>query len=161
MIDMGKKSYVGTVYGMKATPRHLLLSSDGSLLYISSNASGYVSSYRTEDIVDAAISGQKKLKPLDEVRTGAGTRTITLSPDGKFIFAAVNGISRIVAIDAGRMKVLTDIKTDSYPVGMSLSPDGKQLWVTSQGKKGIGGNSVTVYKISEQIAPSVHSRNFP
>lgn len=148
VIDVAKESYVGTVYGMKPTPRHLVLSAEGDRLYISSNYSGYVSSYRTDELISAAVSGKKVLKPELESMTGRGTRTISLSPDGKLIYAAVKGESKVKVLDSKTMKVLLEIPTDSFPVGMAVSPDGSQLWVTAQGTSGVGGNAVSIYSVS-------------
>ena len=147
VIDVKRESYVATVYGMRPTPRHLVLSAEGDMLYLSSNYSGYVSSYRVDDLLNAALSGRSVLKPQQEVRTGRGTRTISLSPDGRFIYAAVKSESRIKVIDRDAMEVMFEIPTDSFPVGMAVSPDGSQLWVTAQGSKGVGGNSVSVYSV--------------
>ncbi|MBE9535806.1 MAG: beta-propeller fold lactonase family protein [Proteobacteria bacterium] len=154
VIDVKKESYVDTVYGMKPTPRHLVLSAEGDLLYLSSNYSGYVSSYRVDKLINAALSGKGRLRPQQEVMTGRGTRTISLSPDGRLIYAAVKGESRIKVIDSGSMKVMLEIPTDSFPVGMAVSPDGTQLWVTAQGSKGVGGNSVSVYKVRRELLAS-------
>jgi len=151
VIDVKRESYVGTVYGMKPTPRHLVLSTEGDILYLSSNYSGYVSSYRVDELVNAALSGKALLKPQREVSTGRGTRTISLSPDGRLIYAAVKSESRIKVIDSDTMEVLLEIPTDSFPVGMAVSPDGSQLWVTAQGSNGVGGNSVSVYSVREAL----------
>ncbi|MDH5180900.1 MAG: beta-propeller fold lactonase family protein [Gammaproteobacteria bacterium] len=148
VIDVLKKRYIGSIFGMPHTPRHLLLSPDGNQLYLSSNMHGSVSKYNVADIVKAVKKKQRQLKPLVTTRTGSGTRTISISPDGKYIFAAVNKESRVVALQAADLAFLFQINADSYPVGMDISPDGKQLWVTAQGRKGRGGDSVMVYSIS-------------
>ena len=46
------------------------------------------------------------------------------------------------------MKVVSRIRADSYTVGLAVSPDGRQVWTTSQGKRGKGGNSVCVYRVT-------------
>ena len=51
------------------------------------------------------------------------------------------------------MTVDTRLRADAYPVGAAISPDGTQLWVTSQGRGGKGGNSVCVYRVSPAPAP--------
>ena len=51
---------------------------------------------------------------------GTGARTITLSADGKFIFAAINNLSKIVVIDREKFKVINEIEADSFPVGMDM-----------------------------------------
>lgn len=147
VIDVAKRKYLGTVQGMRPTPRHLVLSADGQLLYLSSSFAGYVAEYRTEDLLSAVGRPGRTLKPLREQHTGGATRTIALSSDGKMLFAAVNKESKIVALSAPSLQPLAEIPTDSYPVGMDVSPDNTQLWVTAQGRKGRGGNSVSVYRI--------------
>jgi DNA-binding beta-propeller fold protein YncE len=148
VINIRARQYIGTVRGMRPTPRHLELSSDGSILYLSSSFAGYVSAYRTRDVVAAAQRHQSTLAPLRETHTGAATRTIALSPDNRLIFAAVNKESKIMVLDASSLNPLFSLDADSYPVGMAVSPDGKQLWVTSQGRKRRGGNSVMVFRIN-------------
>lgn len=147
VIDVRTRKYLATVRGMRQTPRHLLLSPDGNTLYLSSSFAGYVSAYHVNDLVDAARRGQSRLSPLRETYTGAATRTIAISPDGRFIYAAVNKESKIVVLAAESLMPLVTLPADSYPVGMAMSPDGSQLWVTAQGRKRRGGNSVMVYQI--------------
>jgi DNA-binding beta-propeller fold protein YncE len=148
VIDTQKMRYIGTVKGMRQTPRHLVLSSNGETLYLSSSFAGYVSAYRTRDLIGAALRRQPTLRPLREAYTGAATRTIDISPDDRLIFAAVNKESKIVVLEAETLEKLLELPADSYPVGMAVSPDGSQLWLTSQGRKRRGGNSVSVYEIS-------------
>ncbi len=153
VLDVERRAYLGTVRGMQPTPRHLLLSPDGQRLYLSSNVGGYVSVYRTADLVaalqtpKAQKSRSAKLAPLLETRTGSGTRTIALSPDGATLYAAVNRESKLVALRADTLKPVLEIAADSYPVGLAVSPTGHQVWVTSQGVLHNGGNSVLVYRI--------------
>ena len=148
VIDMENLVYLGTVFGMKPTPRHMVLSPDGKLLYLSSNISGYVSSFLLNDIIESVKKGKRNIKALHEVRTGVGTRTIQISPDGSLLFAAIKYESRIAVIRTDRMELLMKVPTDSYPVGLDISPDGSQLWVTAQGAKGYGGNSVSAYSLT-------------
>lgn len=157
VVSLVKQKYLGTVFGMKPTPRHLILSPTGEHLYISSSFAGVVSKYRVKDFITAVKKKNRKsrrLKPLQSYKTGPATRTIALSPDGSLLFAAVNGTSRVVALQTKDMKPIASIDTDSYPVGMAVSPDGTQLWVTAQGKKRRGGNSVSVYSIKSQANQS-------
>ena len=150
IIDVRTQRYLGTVRGMRQTPRHLVLSPDGKTLYLSSSFAGYVSAYHVDDLIAAARRRQSRLAPLREIRTGAATRTIAVSPDGRFIYAAVNKESKIVVLAADSLTPLVSLPADSYPVGMAVSPDGRQLWVTAQGRKRRGGNSVMVYQIDSR-----------
>jgi YVTN family beta-propeller protein len=152
VIDARRGKYLGTVHGMRPTPRHLELSSDGKRVYLSSSFAGYVSYYELADLIDAVEHKRAQLKPAMEGYAGPATRTIALSPDGKFVYAAVNKDSKIVVLDAESLQAVATVDADSYPVGLAVSPDGGQLWVTAQGRDGRGGNSVSVYAVTTRLA---------
>lgn len=148
--DVATKKYLGTVTGMKPTPRHLALSPDGTELFLSSNVSGYVSKVPVADVVAAlskAGGTRVALAGWREAYVGAGARTVAVSPDGKHLYVAVQSSAEVVVVAAGDMTVDTRIRADAYPVGAAIAPDGTQLWVTSQGRGGKGGNSVCVYRV--------------
>lgn len=148
-VDTGR--YLGTVLGMKPTPRHLSLSPDGATLYVSSNVSGYVSSIATAEVVEALRAAGAKRVTIGgwrELYTGAGSRTLAVSADGRFLHVAVQSTAELVTIDAATMTIAARVRADAYPVGIAVSPDGAQVWVTSQGRSGRGGNSVCVYRVT-------------
>ncbi|MCP4871750.1 MAG: peptidoglycan-binding protein [Proteobacteria bacterium] len=148
--DVATGEYLGTVLGMKPTPRHLVLSGDGATLFLSSNVSGYVSRIDLPLVVDALRAADGKRVTVEgwqAVYVGIGARTISTGPGDRYIFSAVNGASEIVVIDAATMNIVSRVRTDSYTVGLAVSPDGTQVWTTSQGRKGAGGNSVCVYAV--------------
>ncbi len=150
--DVASGAYLGTVEGMQPTPRHLVISPDGAWLYLTSNRSGYVSKIALTKVVEALRGADGARVPLDgwhETYVGGGARTLEVSPDGRWLFAAVNASAEIVALDAGTLAVVGRVRTDSYAVGLAVSPDGKQLFATSQGRGGKGGNSVCVFSVEE------------
>lgn len=148
--DVATKKYLGTVVGMKATPRHLALSPDGADLYLTANVSGYVSKIPTADLVAALRSANGKRVPLggwQEVYVGAGARTLAVSQDGAHLYIAVQSSAELVVVSSKTLAIETRIRADAFPVGAAVSPDGAQVWVTSQGRSGKGGNSVCVYRV--------------
>jgi DNA-binding beta-propeller fold protein YncE len=155
--DVATKKYLGTVVGMKATPRHLGLSPDGSELYLTANVSGYVSKIPTAEL-DAALrsAGGKRvnLAGWQEVYVGAGARTLAISPDGAHLYIAVQSSAELVVVSAKTLTIEARIRADAFPVGAAVSPDGTQVWVTSQGRSGKGGNSVCVYRVTTETAAS-------
>lgn len=148
VVDVEKSNYLGSVYGMKDNLRHLVIHAD--YLYLSINKYGYVQRAEWQKLLAHFLEfGRSKPYPeWQSVYVGTGARTIVLRKDGKYLFAAVNNESKIVAVRTDDMKVVAECKADSYPVGMDISEDGKWLMVTAQGKSNGGGNSVMVYEIN-------------
>lgn len=147
VVDVVNKKYLGSVSGMKTNMRHLVISN--SNLYISINSSGYVQKAPLNDFLTHfnSVKNKQPYKNWQSVFVGKGARTIVVSPDGKYLFAAVNNMSKIAIVRTHDMKLIAECKADSYPVGMDMSSDGQWLIVTAQGKSGGGGNSVMVYKV--------------
>ena len=150
--DVESGRYLGTVRGMRPTPRHLVIDDKGQSLFLSSNASGYVSKVSLERLVQALQGADGELVELSAFEAtfvGSGARTISLGSEDRYIFAAVHMGSEVVVIDSLTMKVVSRIRTDSFTVGLTVSPDGTQVWATSQarGEEG-GGNSVCVYEVT-------------
>jgi DNA-binding beta-propeller fold protein YncE len=88
-----------------------------------------------------------ELTGWEEVEVGPGARTIEITKDGRWVFAAVNTAAELVVVDTTRMTVAARIRVDPYSVGLDIAPDGSRVWTTSQGRTGHGGNSVCVYDV--------------
>jgi YVTN family beta-propeller protein len=149
--DLQTNTFLGTVDGEQPTPRHMVISPDGRWLYLTSNKAGVVAKIELNRMIEAlqsAKGGHVVLNDRQEVDVGSGARTLELSPDGKRIYVALNSNAELVAIDAATMTVQARVRTDAYTVGLAVSPDGRQVWTTSQGNSGKGGNSVCVYEVS-------------
>lgn len=148
VIDAETFDYLGTVTGMKTNLRHLAI--EGDYLYLSANGPGFVQRIDWRQLVKERVqqqAGTISVTGFEGAYVGPGARTIALTSDGRYLFAAVNSASKIVAVRTSDMKVVAEVRADSYPVGMDISPDDKLLVVTAQGKGGNGGNSVMVYRI--------------
>ncbi len=151
VFDTRDFSSLGNLTGMHSNLRHLII--NGEYLYLSANKPGYVQRGSWRELTKFRIENpgtSLKYEKWDEVYVGTGARTITVSPDGQYVFAAVNTLSKVVAVNTKNMKVVAEIPADSYPVGMDISPDGKMLVVTAQGKSNGGGNSVMIFRINRK-----------
>lgn len=137
----------GTLSGMMGNVRHLVIVGDE--LFLSSNKFGYVQKCKLSSAISALGNSNKTVKFNDwkSCFVGYGARTISVTKDGKYIFAAVNNESKISVVRSSDMKVVNSIPADPYPVGMALSKYETRLMVTAQGKNDHGGNSVTIYSI--------------
>ncbi|MGZ3945117.1 MAG: YncE family protein, partial [Mucilaginibacter sp.] len=79
--------------------------------------------------------------------TGLGARTITITADGKYLFANANNESKVSIVRTSDMKTIGSVRADPYPVGMTIDKSNKYLVVTAQGRNDKGGNSVMIYEI--------------
>lgn len=149
VIDVRAKKYLGRVTGMMSNVRHLVIRN--GWLYLSINKGGYIQRIRLEDFLNAATNMQSKTVKLDgweNCKVGAGARTIEFSPDGRYIYAACNSVSKLCVVEVSSYKMVAQIDVDSYPVGLDVSADGRYVFVTSQGRSGSGGNAVNIYEVT-------------
>lgn len=161
VFDVAGKSekYLGTVFGIQPGPRDIHLTEDGKTLYTGCNASGSIAKIDVPSLLEKfnAIKKPEKLRYdskdviFKRMSVGMGMRSFKISPDGQYIFAAINNSSEVVILKADSLAILGRMPVDSYPVGLSVSPDGTRLWVTSQGKENRGGNSVSVFLIKDYL----------
>jgi len=149
IFDIKQQKYLGTIYGTKNNIRHMVIKDD--YLYLSSNKDGVVEKTKWKNMLDYFLANETKknlqYKTWKTDFTGLGARTITLSADGKYLFATANNESKISIVRTADMKTIGFIKADPYPVGMVIDSSDKYLVVTAQGQKNKGGNSVMIYEI--------------
>ena len=148
VIDLTNFTYKGTIYGMMSNLRHLVIRND--YLYLSINKHGYIQRVPLQTVINAINSMKDKKAQITDwknCKVGSGTRTIEITPDGKYIIAACNSSSCVYVVDAHSMQVVTSISADSYPAGLDISKDGKYIYTTSQGRSNIGGNCVDIFEL--------------
>ncbi len=159
VIDVEARRLTGQVpaiYGV----RHLAIHGDN--VYGSRNVAGTVLKFSLDSLLSgikkAEVAGVRNITLGGGVATckvGGGARTLDVSPDGKYLFVACNSGNAVYVVDAATMRVADTIRADSYPVGLALSADGRRMAVTSQGRKGYGGNAVNVYEVLRPDMPAI------
>ncbi len=101
-----KPNYLGTVYGVDPGSRDLQIQS--GILYTGGNASGFIERVPVNRLLES-LKGKPsgsavtiRLDDLGGVKTFAGTgvRSLKLTPDGKYLFVAVNKISELQVYSA-------------------------------------------------------------
>lgn len=151
VIDLQTRTYLGRVLGMKSNVRHLII--HGDWLYLSINKEGAVQRIRLSSIISELPNMQNHKLHIDgweSCNVPAGARTIEITPDGRFIFAACNIGSCLAVVDVEKFRQIGQVPVDSYPVGLEVSKDGRYVFVTSQGRNDRGGNAVNVFQIDYQ-----------
>lgn len=157
VIDVENGKFIGMVHKIYGV-RHLAIN-DGKV-YGSCNTAGSVIKFPLDSLIagveHARAAGSKDIHlngKIESCKVGGGARTLEVSPDGKYLFVACNSGNAVYVVDAATMKVADNIRCDSYPVGLALSGDGRKLIVTSQGRKGFGGNAVNIYMVRRTDLP--------
>lgn len=148
VIDLEKQEYLGRVMGMLPNVRHIVL--HDNWMYLSINQSGAVQRIPLDKFIASFENFEKhvtKVEGWETCKVLKGARTISISADGRYVYAACNIGSRLAVVDTQTFKMVGEIPVDSYPVGLDISADGLTLYVTSQGRDDKGGNSVNVYQI--------------
>lgn len=150
VINLETSSYLGRIVGLMPNVRHLICRD--AYLYVSINTAGYVQRTEMTSVYSAIaeLDGGKKtavIKDWESCKVFPGARTIVVSPDGRFIFAACNFSSRIAVVETKTMSMIGSVSADSFPVGLAITRDGRYLFSTSQGNGSGGGNAVDIYRI--------------
>lgn len=153
VVNAINNKYIGTIKNVPLTPRHLVLSKDGKTLFLSTCFSSEVAKIDMEKInisIEQLTNHQKvtlTLKDWNTSKLKSSVRTIALSHDNKYIYAAMNDTSEIGIIDVDTMKLIEKHKVSSFPVGLSVSDNDKYIAITSQGKSGKGGgNHIDIFE---------------
>lgn len=150
VINLESQKYIGTLYNAPLTPRHIVISEDEHLV-VSTGFSGEVSKISLKTLYKnfRELEDKQKvslfLKDWETVKLGSSVRTIDISKDSKYIYAALHNSSELAVINYKTMKLIEKYKIARYPVGLAVSPDDNYIAVTSQGKSGQGGNHVDIF----------------
>ncbi|MEJ3742219.1 beta-propeller fold lactonase family protein [Actinomycetes bacterium KLBMP 9797] len=128
-----------------AGSRGLIVTPDGRFLYISHGdptieQAGFVTGF--------AIGADHNLTPLGPaIPTGTSAGTMSISPDGRYLYVPVQRSNQIFMFRIGADGVLgalpgSPLSHPGEPVGTIVTPDGRFLYVTNT-----TGNSVSAFAI--------------
>ncbi len=108
---------MGTLLNVKSTPRHLLMTPDQKKLIVSSNVSGFITTFDLNILLNDLIKADgKRIQGTagKEVSVGLGAPTIEVEPQGRYVYAAINNDVKVVAISLETMKVVSEVKVDPF-----------------------------------------------
>ncbi len=154
IFDMQTFTRLGTFTGLPPAPRHMVLSRDGTKLYVSSSASGTITGLDVEDLVRCVRTGADRAKSTRSLTVGKSVRTIALSPDGRWLFAACSGSCEVAMVDLEKWTKVASVPATPWPVGLAVNPAGDMLVTTSQSLGGRQGQAVDVWRISPAVGPA-------
>jgi DNA-binding beta-propeller fold protein YncE len=148
--DVASGSYLGTVSNIVTNPRHIVVSDDQQMLYVSGNQSGQIGRYSLPDILARLKQAKGQVvanRPGEVLNVGKGARTIVLNHRNDELYAAINNQSKLIRINLSKWTIDATVSVDPFAVGLAISPDDRTIVTTSQGRTGLGGgNSVGLYR---------------
>lgn len=151
-LQPAQPQYLGRVLGNMYNLRHIIIR-DG-YLYLSINLDGYIQRmplsqfFAVIPALKASSAKTASLSGWENCKVGAGARTIEMSVNGRYIYAACNASSTLYVVDVPAFQVIAHMSSDSYPVGLDVSQDGRYVFTTSQGRSNGGGNCVDIFEVT-------------
>jgi YVTN family beta-propeller protein len=105
-----------------SNPRAVVISPDGSKLYVTMNISGKVQAW------DLATN-----KTIKSVKTGEAARSLDISSDGSALFVVNFKSDTLSKVRASDMKVLQTVKVCNEPIGVTYDSSTNRTWVACYG----------------------------
>lgn len=102
------------------TPRHLVLSPDDRVLYVTNNRAGTVRA------LDASSGAE-----LAVVRTGQQPRSMAISDDGRSLWVVNYADDTLSKVATATMTVVQELATGRRPVGVTYDPVDNRVWVAN------------------------------
>jgi YVTN family beta-propeller protein len=109
-------------------PNKMVLSKDGSRLYVVNGDSDSVSVIDTEE--EEVVSTIRLRRPGYEFK-GANPNDLALSPDEKTLYVTLGGENAVAVVNLKEREVEGRIPTAWYPNSVTVSADGKRLFVVN------------------------------
>jgi len=103
-------------------PRAVVISPDGTRLYVTMNVSGKVQAW---DLLEN--------KTIKSVKTGEAARSLDISSDGSALFVVNFNSDTISKVRTSDMKVLQTIKVCNEPIGVTYDSSTNHTWVACYG----------------------------
>lgn len=111
-----------TLIPIGVNPRAVVISPDGTKLYVTMNLSGKVQAW---DLVAN--------KTIKSVKTGEAARSLDISSDGSALFVVNFNSGTVSKVRASDMKVLQTIKVCNEPIGVTFDSSTEKTWVACYG----------------------------
>ena len=105
-----------------SNPRAVVISPDGTRLYVTMNSSGKVQAW---DLAQG--------KTIKSVKTGEAARSLDISSDGSALFVVNFNSDTVSKVRTSDMKVLQTIKVCNEPIGVTYDSSTNRTWVACYG----------------------------
>jgi YVTN family beta-propeller protein len=126
-----KKALVATI-NVGLEPQGLVVSPDGSAVYVANSGSNTVS------VISASTNSV-----IGTIAVGNDPVFVAVSPDGSTVFVSNNQDNTVSVISTATKAVTNTVSVGTAPLGLAVTPDGSQLWICTAGN-GINKGAVQI-----------------
>jgi len=135
VVDPAARKVVATV-AVGGEPTGLALSADGKTLYAANGQDGSVAvvDARAARLVKKLATGSPPSRGRRSPASAGGGGSafgLTLTRDGKTLYACDRFLNRINVVDTARGQVVHRLSVTREPLFCDIEPDGKTLWVSN------------------------------
>lgn len=129
VIDVGKRSVVGSVPGGGYPCSSIAASPDGTQVWLTSREAGRV----------FAFSAKPPFTALRSIDTGPGTSHVNFvsNPDGQFAYVTIERLNAVKIFDTRSFGKVATIRVGSSPSGVWPSGDGRRMFVGLNGESAL------------------------
>jgi DNA-binding beta-propeller fold protein YncE len=151
IVDLATEKEIAT-FPMEQAWSGLTFSPDGNRLYVSTGAGypEYDIAYFDRWDTDGWQDARSGYALLGAIKTKTAVSAITLSADGKLLYALNNSDDRVYILETHGGRALARLDVGDHPIAAKLSKDGRTLYVAN-----LGSASVSVVDVSDPSQPRV------
>jgi DNA-binding beta-propeller fold protein YncE len=130
VIDVAKRTVVGSVPGSGSPCTSIAVSPDGTQVWLTSKDGGRV----------FAFSAKMPFKALRSIDTGPGTSHVNFvsNQDGQFAYVTVERLNAVEVFDTDGFNKVATIRVGSSPTSLWPSGDGSRMYVGLDGEGALG-----------------------
>jgi YVTN family beta-propeller protein len=147
--DLG--SILAAPLGQRGTS--MRLSSDGAVLFVTSNSFTDASAQGRLSIVDALTKAV-----LAQVTVGVGAADVAVLPDNSRAYVVNTTGNSVSVVDLSSFTVVATVTVQSAPTRIAVSPDGNAVYVTNRGSGTVSKITTSNNSVAANIAVGVSPR---
>lgn len=132
VVKMGETPELVKRIHLRGQPNKMCLNREGTRLYVAQDESDSVAVINTisnEVVENIFVGGPAQFSLFSSGATGNNTNSVTLSPDGKYLYVTNGTANDVAVVSLEERKVIGLIPTGLYPNSVSLNSDGSYVYV--------------------------------
>jgi YVTN family beta-propeller protein len=134
VVKLGQTPHLTKRIRLRGQPNKMCLNADETRLYVAQDESDSIAVIDTESnklVENIFAGGPPQFSLFSSGETGNNTNSVTLGPDGKFLYVTNGTANDVAVVSLKEKKVVGLIPTGLYPGSVSLNADGSHMYVVN------------------------------